>query len=82
MEVLAHDDFMRMCVLLDDSCEGAIQWHHHHFGHGTGTRSDEPYTILPVCEHHHGRVHLYSVRIILDDAVLRRKVALGYAHSA
>jgi hypothetical protein len=52
-EALAQDPFMRACIIDDDTCSGRIEWNHA-FSYA-GTRRNEPWGIIPMCNSHHGR---------------------------
>lgn len=68
---LADDPYMRACCCADANCRGGIQWHHHHTSRGS--RTDDPWGILPSCDWHHSHAFLRKVKKRMNEEMQYRK---------
>ena|SRR3990167_9341858 len=68
-EQLANDPWMKRCILEGDlTCEGRIEWNHGMTY--AGRRTNELYSLIPMCHHHH--VIEASVRPHIENAIRER----------
>lgn len=67
---LSTDKFMKTCCLLDENCEGRIEFHHNLI-YG-GKQSDIKETILPLCHAHHMKADYKAVKEKLNWIMLNR----------
>lgn len=89
---LFQDPFMQSCCVVDETCEGRIEWNHHlKFA---GKRINEKFGILPMCTSHHRReaqfrdilniimVSRATEKELLPYCKLTDYIALKHAHSS
>lgn len=68
-EQLADDPFMTDCVIAHE-CHGRIEWHHA-FRYA-GKRTNELYTIIPLCSYHHSKAGTPHVDTIVNMNIRAR----------
>lgn len=67
-EQLSEDPFMKRCVFENPFCGGRIEWHHA-FTYA-GKRKNEPWSIIPLCAHHHK--YESACRTLISAEVIKR----------
>lgn len=71
---MSDDVFYKNCCYSvytgDENCSGKIEWHHNL--KWAGTRVNEIFAILPVCQYHHRLADTTEVRMKLDWIMLNR----------
>lgn len=67
-EQLSRDPYMKTCILSPLFCEGRIEWNHGMTY--AGKRTNELYSIVPMCQKHHKEEAQY--RDAIDAAICQR----------
>lgn len=67
---LNADKWYKKCCIADETCEGRIQFHHNM--QWKGSRLNEKFAILPVCEAMHRKADTREIREKLDWVMLQR----------
>lgn len=68
-EELSNDTYMKDCVIAI-GCSGRVQWHHGY--RYAGKRTNELYTIIPLCEYHHSKAGTPHVDTIVNMNIRAR----------
>ena len=71
-EELSNDPYMVGCVIDDVNCSGRTEWHH--ALRYQGKRTNELYTIIPLCHFHHTKAGTKAVDTIVDINIRARIV--------
>ncbi len=69
-EELNNDVYMSRCALENVECGGSIEWHH--ALRYKGKRTNELYTIIPLCKYHHSKAGTRQVDTLVDMQIRAR----------
>lgn len=75
---MSQDPFYSKCCIKSAECSGRIEWHHALTY--KGTRIDDPWSIVPMCTHHHKEEAKYRREImkVIYSRVTREQILKEY----